>query len=64
VLDRDLQLRMKRSQNELEDYCTELEQAGAATIHRDGGRLEVKIGQGGTLPTPQLADALSSSTAV
>jgi hypothetical protein len=64
VLDRDLQLRMKRSQGELEDYCAELEQAGAATIRRDGGRLEVKIGQGGALPTPQLSGALSGSTAL
>ena len=64
VLDRDLQLRMKRSQNELEDYCTELEQAGAATIHRDGGLLEVKIGQGTALPAPQLSGALSGSTAL
>lgn len=64
VIDRDLQLRMKRSPNELEGYCTELEQAGAATIHRDGGRLEVKIGQGGAEPTPQLSGALSGSPAV
>jgi hypothetical protein len=64
VLDRDLQLRIKHSQNELEDYCNELEQAGAATIHRDGGRLEVKIGLGGAPPTPQLSGALSGSTAI
>jgi hypothetical protein len=64
VIDRDLQLRMKRSPNELEGYCTELEQAGAATIHRDGGRLEVKIGQGAALPTAQLSGALSGSTAI
>jgi hypothetical protein len=55
---------MKHSQNELEDYCTELEQTGAATIHRDGGRLEVKIGQGGVLPSPQLSGALSGSPAI
>jgi hypothetical protein len=64
VFDRDLQLRMKRSQNELDGYCAELEQAGAATIRRDGGRLEVKIGQGGAQPTAQLSGALSNSTAV
>lgn len=62
VLGRDLELRMKRTQHELESYCTELEQAGAATIHRDGGRLEVKIGQGGAQPTPQLSGAMSGST--
>lgn len=64
VLHRDLELRMKRSENELEDYCIELERAGAATIRRDGGRLEVKIGQGGTPCTTQLSGAMSGSTAL
>jgi hypothetical protein len=64
VLDCDLQLRMKRSQNELEGYCAELERIGAATIHRDGGRLEVTIGQGGVPSTAQLSIALSGSTAI
>lgn len=64
VLDRDLELRMKRTQRELESYCTELERAGAATIRRDGGRLEVKIGQGAAPHTTQLSGALSGSTAL
>jgi hypothetical protein len=41
--DRDVQLRMKRSPNELETCYRELETAGAATIRRDGNRLEVEI---------------------
>jgi hypothetical protein len=40
----DVQLRMKRSQKELEDYYSELERSGAATIRRESGHLEVEIG--------------------
>jgi hypothetical protein len=49
--DRDVQLRMKRSTKELEDYYSELERSGAATIRRESGRLEVEIGA--AVPNPK-----------
>lgn len=59
VLDRDLEMRMKRSRKELETFCTELEKAGAATIRRDGARLEVEICQSGVPLAPQLSGLMS-----
>ncbi len=47
--DRDVQLRMKRSLNELESYYGEIERCGGATIRRTGGLLDVDL-------APQPAD--------
>jgi len=41
--ERDVQLRMKRSQKELEGYYHELERCGAAAVRTSGGMLEVDI---------------------
>jgi hypothetical protein len=51
VQDREVQLRMKRSLNELENYYTELERNGIVTIRRDGGRLDVEIGSSPAVST-------------
>jgi hypothetical protein len=64
VQDRDLLLRLKHSPNELENYCSELEGAGIATIRKHGERIEVEIGQGATAQAAQHSDALSGSTAI
>ncbi len=42
--ERDVQLRMKRSQNELESYYHEMERCGAASIRSGGGLLDIDIG--------------------
>jgi hypothetical protein len=42
--ERDVQLRMKRSQNELEGYYHEIEDCGAASIRSGGGLLDVDLG--------------------
>ena len=41
--DRDVQLRMKRSLNELDSYYGEIERCGGATIRRTGGLLDVDL---------------------
>jgi hypothetical protein len=42
--ERDVQLRMKRSQNELEGYYHEIERCGAASIRSGGGMLDIDLG--------------------
>jgi hypothetical protein len=44
--ERDVQLRMKRSHNELESYYHEIERCGAASIRRGGEILDVDLGAG------------------
>jgi hypothetical protein len=43
IQERDVQLRMKRSQNELESYCHEIQRCGAASIRSRGGLLDIDI---------------------